>query len=80
MDALTLGLSLIIFVGLAWWHRREVARAYAAGQRDKRLEQQARTWHGLTVIGDEQRSVERNPSTNGATTNNCTTDTNTEQL
>lgn len=50
MDALTLGLSLIIFAGLFWLHRREVTRAYAAGQEAERTSRAQAERHGLAAL------------------------------
>lgn len=52
MDLLTLGLSLIIFAGLYWLHRRAVMRAYAVGRIDERTEQRAIGQHGLAALPD----------------------------
>lgn len=49
MDA-TLILSLLIFAGLYWLHRREVARAYAAGQEAERAEQCVTEHYGLAAL------------------------------
>lgn len=52
MDA-TLILSLLIFAGLLWLHRRVVERAYAAGRADERASQEKRERHGLAALPEE---------------------------
>jgi len=49
MDA-TLVLSLLILAGLYWLHRRQLARAYAAGKAAALAEQNLRERHGLAEL------------------------------
>lgn len=53
MEEVTLALSLLVWIGLYWLHRRQLQRAYAAGRADERAEQDRRERHGLTALPKE---------------------------
>lgn len=50
MDLVTLALSLLIFAGLFWLHRRSLRRAYAAGRAAALAEQDLHERHGLAAL------------------------------